>query len=335
MPHPSHRLARVGFVQIDGSADQRQSTLACHNLPMRRRDFLKLSSMATTIALTRSASATPALNGNRLRGIMIDAARLTERPDYYRRVIDFCHDWKLNTILFRLTDDQGSAFRFESHPELVTHDHALTASQARELAEYGQKRGVQLIPEIESFGHTSYITAVPKYQHLADTPLDKPTEFVGISPVHPDSLALMRDLYREVAKAFPSQGIHHLGVAVDDLDAALATYERLFGAEVEHRATVEEQGVRAASLRIGGDRVELLEPLGEDTPVGRFIAKRGPGMHHVAYEVADLDATLVQLADAGADLIDLHPREGLFGLEVAFVHPDSVHGVLSEVVSVG
>src|SRR6266545_2448196 len=132
-----------------------------------------------------------------------------------------------------------------------------------------------------------------------------------------------------------AQGIHHLGVAVEDLDAALVTYERLFGAEVEHRATVDDQGVRAASLRIGEGRVELLEPLGADTPVGRFLAKRGPGMHHVAYEVADLDATLAELADAGADLIDDAPREGLFGLEVAFVHPDSVHGVLSEVVSTG
>ena len=121
-------------------------------------------------------------------------------------------------------------------------------------------------------------------------------------------------------------------MAVEDLDAAQATYERLFGAEVEHRATVEEQGVRAVSLRIGEGRVELLEPLGQDTPVGRFLAKRGPGMHHVAYEVSDLDATLAELAGAGADLIDEQPREGLFGLEVAFVHPDSVHGVLSEVV---
>lgn len=132
-----------------------------------------------------------------------------------------------------------------------------------------------------------------------------------------------------------ASGIHHLGVAVEDLDEALATYARLFGAEVEHRATVDEQGVRAASLRIGDGRVELLEPLEQDTPVGRFIAKRGPGMHHVAYEVADVRVTLAELADAGADLIDDVPREGLFGLEVAFVHPDSVHGVLSEVISTG
>lgn len=131
-----------------------------------------------------------------------------------------------------------------------------------------------------------------------------------------------------------ARGIHHLGVAVDDLDSALETYERLFGAEVEHRATVDDQGVRAASLRIGDGRVELLEALGEDTPVGRFLAKRGPGMHHVAYEVSDLGATLAELTSAGAELIDERPRTGLFGLEVAFVHPDSVHGVLSEVVSV-
>jgi len=130
-----------------------------------------------------------------------------------------------------------------------------------------------------------------------------------------------------------ARGIHHLGVAVDDLDAALSTYERLFGAEVEHRATVEEQGVRAVSLRIGDGRVELLEPLGADTPVGRFLAKRGPGMHHVAFDVSDLPAALAELVGAGADLIDEAPREGLFGLEVAFIHPDSVHGVLAEVVS--
>ena len=132
-----------------------------------------------------------------------------------------------------------------------------------------------------------------------------------------------------------ARGIHHLGVAVEDLDSALVTYERLFGAPIEHRATVGDQGVRAASVRIGESRVELLEPLGEDTPVGRFLAKRGPGMHHVAYEVTDLETALAELTGEGADLIDEGPRAGLFGLEVAFVHPDSVHGVLSEVVAGG
>ena len=96
-----------------------------------------------------------------------------------------------------------------------------------------------------------------------------------------------------------------------------------------------DQGVEAAAVRIGDGRVELLEPLAPDTPVGRFLAKRGPGMHHVAYEVPDVAEALDGLAQAGADLIDERPRAGLFGLQVAFVHPDSVHGVLSEVVSPG
>jgi methylmalonyl-CoA/ethylmalonyl-CoA epimerase len=131
------------------------------------------------------------------------------------------------------------------------------------------------------------------------------------------------------------RGIHHLGVAVEDLDEAVATYERLFGAELEHRETVQEQGVEAASLRVGSDRVELLASLGDDTPVGKFLAKRGPGMHHVAYEVDDVGQAIDELAAEGAELIDEQPRRGLFGLEVAFVHPDSVHGVLAEVVSDG
>jgi methylmalonyl-CoA/ethylmalonyl-CoA epimerase len=132
-----------------------------------------------------------------------------------------------------------------------------------------------------------------------------------------------------------ARGIHHVGVAVADLDEAVRTYERLFGGRLEHRARVEAQGVEAASIRVGESRVELLAALGEDTPVGKFIAKRGPGLHHLAYEVDDVAAALADLAEQGAELIDVVPREGLFGLEVAFVHPESVHGILSEVVSRG
>ena len=132
-----------------------------------------------------------------------------------------------------------------------------------------------------------------------------------------------------------ARGIHHLGVAVEDLEAALDTYARLFGAELEHRETVPEQGVEAAAVLVGDGRVELLAALGEDTPVGRFLSKRGPGMHHVAYEVVDLAETLAGLAREGAELVDDEPRPGFFGLEVAFVHPDSAHGVLSEVVARG
>jgi methylmalonyl-CoA/ethylmalonyl-CoA epimerase len=128
------------------------------------------------------------------------------------------------------------------------------------------------------------------------------------------------------------RGIHHVGIAVADLDEALATYQRLFGATLEHRSTVPDQGVQAMSLLLGSDRIELVSPTGADTPVGRFLASRGPGMHHVAYEVEDVGAALADLAEAGAELIDEVPRAGLFGLEVAFVHPDAAHGVLTEVV---
>ena len=129
-----------------------------------------------------------------------------------------------------------------------------------------------------------------------------------------------------------ARGIHHLGVAVDDLDEAVTTYERIFGARLEHRETVPDQGVEAAFLKVGDGRVELLASLGEETPVGKFLTKRGPGVHHVAYEVADVQAAIGELAEQGVELVDEQPRQGLFGLEVAFLHPDAVGGVLSELV---
>jgi methylmalonyl-CoA/ethylmalonyl-CoA epimerase len=131
------------------------------------------------------------------------------------------------------------------------------------------------------------------------------------------------------------RGIHHLGVAVSDLEEAIATYERLFDARLERRDALAEQGVDAVSLLVGESRVELLAPTGDDTPVGRFLARRGPGMHHLALETDDVEAALRELAASGAQLIDERPRRGLFGLEVAFVHPTAVHGVLTEVVSSG
>jgi len=132
-----------------------------------------------------------------------------------------------------------------------------------------------------------------------------------------------------------ARGIHHLGLAVVDLDEAIATYKKLFGARLEHRDKLAAQGVEAASVLVGESRIELLAATRPDTPVGKFLAKRGPGMHHVAYRVDDVGAALRDLADAGAELIDSEPRRGLFGLQVAFVHPDAVHGVLTEVVSDG
>ena len=127
--------------------------------------------------------------------------------------------------------------------------------------------------------------------------------------------------------------LHHLGIAVDDLDAAILVYSDLFGATLEHRERVEDQGVEAASLRVGDSRIELLQPLGPDTPVGKFLAKRGPGMHHVAFEVEDLAAELDRLKAHDVLLIDEQPRRGLFGLQVAFVHPEATGGVLAEFVS--
>ena len=128
------------------------------------------------------------------------------------------------------------------------------------------------------------------------------------------------------------RSLHHVAMAVEDLEGAVETYRRLFGAEIEERARLDEQGVEAVYLRLGEGRVELVSALAEDTPVGRFIASRGPGMHHVAFGVGDVRCAVDDLARAGADVIEPGPRPGLGGHEVAFVHPDSLHGVLAEVV---
>jgi len=130
-------------------------------------------------------------------------------------------------------------------------------------------------------------------------------------------------------------GLHHVAMAVDDLDEAIATYGRLYGATVELRGRIESQGVEAAYLKVGTGRIELLTPLGEDTPVGRFLDGRGPGMHHVAFTVPDVDTAVRELRAAGADVLDSEPRPGLGGHEVSFVHPDSAHGVLVEVLEHG
>ncbi len=126
--------------------------------------------------------------------------------------------------------------------------------------------------------------------------------------------------------------IDHIGVAVEDLDGALALYRDSLGMPLVHRETVEEQGVEAALLDIGDGHVELLQPLGPETAVGKFLAKRGPGLHHVAYRVEDVEQALSALSGAGMRLIDEHPRNGIRGSRVAFVHPASTDGVLTEIV---
>ena len=166
-----------------------------------RRRFLA-SSSAATAALAQSHG-----NRGRLRGLMLDAARLPEEIPHYRRVIDFCSAWGYNAILFRLTDDQGCALRFESHPELVTHANALTPAEASDLCAYGRRHGVMVIPEVESFGHTRFITGVARYSHLEDgDPARK--GFGGICPVDPDAIGIVRDLYGEAARIFPAPYFH-------------------------------------------------------------------------------------------------------------------------------
>jgi methylmalonyl-CoA/ethylmalonyl-CoA epimerase len=126
--------------------------------------------------------------------------------------------------------------------------------------------------------------------------------------------------------------IDHVGLAVSDLERATGLYEETFGMTVAHRETVESQGVEAVLLDVGEGHVELLRPLGPETVVGRFIAKRGEGLHHIAYRVADIDAALVTLKGAGVDLIDSEPRFGIRGSRVAFVHPKATGGALTELV---
>jgi methylmalonyl-CoA epimerase len=130
------------------------------------------------------------------------------------------------------------------------------------------------------------------------------------------------------------RALHHVALAVEDLDEAIDTYRRLFGAEVELRESNDEQGVEAAYLRVGEGRLELVSPLASDTPVGRFLERRGPGMHHVALEVDDVAAAVTELTAAGADVVDGEPRPGIGGHLVAFVHPESLHGVLAEVIAI-
>jgi methylmalonyl-CoA epimerase len=126
--------------------------------------------------------------------------------------------------------------------------------------------------------------------------------------------------------------IDHIGVAVEDIDAALELYEGAFAMPLAHRETVEEQGVEAVLLDVGEGHVELLAPLGPETAVGKFLARKGPGLHHVAYAVEDIDATLVKLSAAGIELIDSEPRVGIRDSRVAFLHPRGTGGVLTEIV---
>jgi methylmalonyl-CoA/ethylmalonyl-CoA epimerase len=126
--------------------------------------------------------------------------------------------------------------------------------------------------------------------------------------------------------------IHHVGVAVADLDESIQIYQSALGAELVHRATNEKEGLEAAFLRVGDGEVELMSPLRDDSPVGKFMAKRGPGLHHVAYGVTNIDIALADARAAGLELIDSEPRIGMHGARIAFLHPKTLGGVLTELV---
>ena len=126
--------------------------------------------------------------------------------------------------------------------------------------------------------------------------------------------------------------VDHVGIAVSDLEAAIELYEGTLGMPLVHRETIADQGVEAVLLDVGESHVELLAPLGPETAVGRFVAKRGDGLHHLAYAVDDIDEALASLAEAGIELIDATPRRGIRDSRVAFLHPRSTGGVLTEIV---
>lgn len=159
-------------------------------------------------AATELSQAAPKSARRPILGLMVDAGRLPEKLEYYRRMIEFCAEWGCNTLQFRIADNQGSALRFASVPGLITHKNAFTPKQLGDLAEYGQRHGVDLLPTIESFGHTGYITRSPVYAHLLDREPNGSSNFTGLCPVNPETLELVAKLYREVASIFPSAYLH-------------------------------------------------------------------------------------------------------------------------------
>jgi hypothetical protein len=166
------------------------------------------NSSSSTLAGMNDPNPRKAQIRGKMRGIMVDAGRVPEPLEYYRRVIEFCADWELNALQFRLADDQGSALRFTSVPDLVTHGNAFAPEQLNSLAEFAKSHGVDLIPELESFGHTGFVTRSPTYAHLLDREAQGNSEFTGMIPVHPESLQLFDKLYREIASIFPSIYLH-------------------------------------------------------------------------------------------------------------------------------
>jgi N-acetyl-beta-hexosaminidase len=198
---------RREFLRVAGS------TLARTAIPPSLRNSLGLAAASVSSPAGASQMEPGAAPGHppspkKIRGVMVDAARVPETLDYYHRVIAFCAEWQLNTIHFRLADDQGTALRFASVPGLFSHDHAFTPDQFHELIRFASSCGVDLIPEIESFGHTGFITRSATYAHLLDATADSSSDFTGVIPVHPETLQLFAKLYAEIAEIFPSPYLH-------------------------------------------------------------------------------------------------------------------------------
>jgi hypothetical protein len=206
-PEITNASQREAFI-IQPDSSHSRIMAAMTRGPRNRRQFLQAAAAIAAATRTSLRAQLAHSTGEKIRGLMVDAARVPENLAYYRRVIDFCADWEFNTLQFRLTDDQGSSLRFASVPNLVTHPHAFTPDELRALAEYGRRRGVDLLPEVEAFGHTGYITRSPVYKHLLDDDPNGSAEFTGIIPVHPETPQLFEKLFREVAGIFPSKYLH-------------------------------------------------------------------------------------------------------------------------------
>jgi len=159
-------------------------------------------------SISQAAGGPESSTNQKMRGVMVDAARVPEPLEHYRRVVEFCADWQLNALQIRLADDQGTALRFSSVPGLFTHPHAFKPDHLHDLAMFASSHGVDLIPELESFGHTGYITRSSTYAHLLDASESGSSEFTGIIPVNPETLQLFEKLYREIAAIFPSVYLH-------------------------------------------------------------------------------------------------------------------------------
>ena len=196
---------------------------------------------------------------------MLDAARLPEPLPYYRQVIDFCAKWGFNAILLRVADDQGSALRFASHPELLTHKHAYTPAELSDLARYAAARGIDLIPELEAFGHTGFITRSPQHSHLRDEHPDGIQLFTGIQPLHPDSMSILADLITEVAAIFPSPYLHlgcdEVNWGGSDYSAALIAARGRSGVWTEYLNQLNALARQAGKeMLIWADHVLVHEP---------------------------------------------------------------------------